>query len=133
MSAVGIRQKAALWVGIVFILGVVLGGVGGYTFSVKTHGDTHPPLSDEARRAQKVDQLTKELVLTPDQQKKLDAVLTDTQQKYKAIHDADQPQINDVRKAARNQIRGFLTADQLPKFEDHLRKLDEERRRNAAH
>lgn len=132
MSAVGVRQKAALWVGVVFVLGVVLGGVGGYTFSVKAHGDTRS-LSDDARRAQKVDQLTKELMLTQDQQKKLDAVLTETQQKYKAIHEADQPQIDAVRKVARNEIRAFLTPEQLPKFEDHLRKLDEERKRNATH
>ncbi|HUI76085.1 MAG TPA: hypothetical protein VLX32_14135 [Candidatus Acidoferrum sp.] len=133
MSAVDVKQKAALWVGVVFVLGVILGGVLGYSFAGRTHGDTRHPLNDEARRAQKVDQLTKELELTPDQQKRLDAVLTEIQGKFKAIHEADQPQIEAVRKAARDEIRAFLTPDQLPKFEEHLRKLDAERKQGAPH
>jgi len=133
MSAVDVKQKAALWVGLVFVLGLVLGGVLGYSFAAKTDGDMRPALSDTARRAQKVEQLTKELGLTTDQQKKLDEVLTEVQGKFKAIHEADQPQIEAARKAARDEIRAFLTPDQVPKFEEHLRKLDEERKKNASH
>jgi Spy/CpxP family protein refolding chaperone len=133
MSVVSVKQKAALWVGVVFVLGVILGGVLGYSFSGRTHGDMRSPLSDSARRAQKVEQLTKELGLTPDQQKKLDEVLTEVQAKFKAIHEADQPEIEAARKVARDEIRALLTPEQLPKFEEHLRKLDAERKKNAAH
>ncbi len=34
-------------------------------------------------------------------------------------------------KQGRNQIRQILTPEQLPKFEEYLRKLDEERRKRA--
>ena len=133
MNEATIKQKAALWVGAVFLLGVCLGGVLGYAFASRTQGASvsPTPISDAARRAQKVDQLTKELGLTPDQEKQLDKVIADTQAKFKAIHDSTQPQIEDARKQAREAIREFLTPEQKPKFEEHLRKLDEERRKRA--
>jgi len=125
------KQKAALWVGVVFVLGVSLGGVLGYLLASKTTGAATVTMSDAARRAQKVEALTNELGLTPDQQKQLDKVMADTQARFKAIHESTQPQIDETRKAARSQIRSFLTPEQLPKFEEHLRKLDEERKKNA--
>ena len=134
MSEVTVKQKAALWVGVVFVLGVTLGGLLGYVFANQTHGasGTPAPVSDAARRAQKVEQLTKELDLTTGQQQQLDKVLADTQARFKAIHDSTQPQIEEARKQARNQIRSFLTDAQKPQFEEHLRKLDEERKKREA-
>jgi esterase/lipase len=133
MSAATVKQKAALWVGVVFVLGVSLGGVLGYVLANKVAGASPAVLTDAARRAQKVDALTKELGLSAEQQKQLDRVLAETQTKFKAIHDSTQPQIDETRKGARNEIRSFLTPEQLPKFEEHLRKLDEERKKKEQH
>lgn len=131
MSEVSVKRKAALWVAVVFLLGISLGGLLGYVFANQNHSASAAtaPASDAARRARKVDQLTDELGLTPDQQKRLDKVLADTQAKFKAIHDSTEPQIDAARKQARNEIRSFLTEEQKPKFEEHLRRLDEERKK----
>jgi periplasmic protein CpxP/Spy len=131
MREVSVKQKAALWVAAVFVLGLTLGGVFGYMFASKAQGDTRAPMSDAARRAHRVDELTKELGLTPEQQKKLDVVITEAHTKFQAIHEADQPEIEAVRKQARDAIRAFLTPEQLPKFEAHIRRLDEERNKKA--
>jgi periplasmic protein CpxP/Spy len=131
MSEVSVKQKAALWVAVVFVLGVTLGGVFGYMFASKAQGDTRAPMRDAARRAHKVEELTKELGLSPDQQQKLDAVLTEAHAKFAAIHEADQPQIEAVKKNARSEIRAFLTPEQLPKFEEHIQRLDEERNKKT--
>ena len=131
MSGGNVKQKAALWVGVVFVLGITLGGVLGYTFAARTHGDVLEPVSDQARREHKVEQLTKELGLTLDQSKKLDTVLIEAQARYKAMHEADQPQVEAIRKTSRDEIRAFLTPEQVPKFEEHIRKLEEERRKNG--
>src|SRR5262245_29716635 len=132
MSAATVKQKAALWVGIVFVLGASLGGVLGYMLASQTAGASNAQLSDAARRVQKVETLTRELSLTPEQQKQLDTIIGNTQAQFKAIHDSTQPQIEETRKNARAQIRSFLTPEQLPKFEEHLRKMDEERKKNGG-
>jgi len=126
-----VKQRAALWVVVVFLLGASLGSVSGYLFAAHSHADTKPVLSDDARRAQKVAVLTRDLNLNIDQQKELDGAIRDAQAKFKAIHDASQPQIDATRAQAREKVRGFLTPDQRPKYEAYLLKLDEDRKRNG--
>lgn len=126
-----VKQRAAVWVAIVFLLGTSLGGVSGYLFAAHNHVDAKSGLNEDARRAQKVAILTKELNLTADQQKQLDDAIREAQGKFRAIRDASQPQIDATRAQARQKVRGFLTADQLPKYEAYLVKLDEERKRNG--
>jgi len=126
-----VKQRAALWVVVVFLLGASLGSVSGYLFAARSHADTKPVLSDDARRAQKVAVLTRDLNLNTDQQKELDEAIHDAQVKFKAIHEASQPQIDATRAQARERVRGFLTPDQRPKYEAYLLKLDEDRKRNG--
>lgn len=126
-----VKQRAAVWVAVVFVLGAVLGGVSGYLFANHSHADSKPVVSDDERRAQKVSMLTHDLNLTPDQQKQLDAAIREAQGKFKAIREATQPQIDATRAEARAKVRGFLTQDQLPKYEEYLQKIDAERKRNG--
>ena len=126
-----VKQRAALWVVVVFLLGASLGSVSGYLFEARSHADTKPALSDDARRAQKVERLTKDLKLNADQQKQLDDAIRDAQAKFKAIRDASQPQIDATRAQAREKVRGFLTPEQRTKYEAYLLQLDAERKRNG--
>jgi Spy/CpxP family protein refolding chaperone len=87
-----------------------------------------PQLSDEAKRHQKVAQLTALLTLTPEQQDRLDAIFIDTNTQFQAVHKESDAQIDAVRQKARERIRAVLTPEQLPKFEDFLRKLDTDRK-----
>jgi protein CpxP len=125
-------RKAALWVGLVFVLGLALGGVAGYLFAHQKYTVTSAaPTNDAARRAQKVQELTNLANLTPDQSQRIDAIISEVQGQLRTIRKASEPQIDEVRQKGRERIRAILTADQKPKFEEFIRKLDEERKRNA--
>jgi Spy/CpxP family protein refolding chaperone len=124
-------RKAALWVGAVFLLGAALGGVLGYLFAHRPVSAANPPLSEPERRAQKVQELTKELSLTPQQAQQLDAILLRRHTEAKAIHDQTDAQLDGVRQKGRAELRAILTPDQLPKFEEFLKRVDEERKRNG--
>jgi len=127
-----VKQRAAVWVFAVFVLGALLGSVSGYLFSERAHAEGRKPAqSDDARRAQKVALLTKDLNLTPDQAKQLDDAVREAQAKFKAIRDASQPQIDDTRAQARERVRAFLSPEQRPKYEAYLKQMDEERHRNG--
>jgi len=125
------KQRAALWIGVVFLLGASLGGVFGYHFAARSQADTRLALTEGERRAQKVALLTKEMNLTSEQQKVLDDAIREAQRKIKMVRDASQPQIDAIRGQAREKVRASLTSDQIPKYEAYLKKLDEERKRNA--
>jgi Spy/CpxP family protein refolding chaperone len=48
----------------------------------------------------------------------------------KAIHDQLDAQLEQMRQKGRAQVRAILTPEQLPKFQDFLKRMDEERKRN---
>jgi flagellar basal body-associated protein FliL len=125
------KRKAALWVGVVFLLGAALGGLLGYVFVHSSYAAPATQLTDQAKRQQRVAQLTQDLSLTNDQQQHLDTILTSMQVEFKAIRKQVDPQLDDARQRGRNQIRAILTPDQTPKFEEFLKRLDEERKKNA--
>ena len=131
MSDTATTRKAALWVGAVFLLGAALGGVLGYLFAHRPVNAANPPLSEPERRAQRVAELTKGLSLTPEQAQRLDAILFHWHGESKAIHDQSDAQIEVLRQKGRNEVRSILTPEQQPKFEEFLKRFDEERKRNA--
>ncbi|HEX9344491.1 MAG TPA: hypothetical protein VF900_01140 [Candidatus Acidoferrum sp.] len=129
MSDMSVTRKAALWVGVVFLLGAALGGMTGYVFARHTALAAPPQMNEAARRAQKVQRLTQELELAPEQQKQIEAIIASVQAQYKAIRQSAEPQVNEARQKGREQIRAILTPEQKPKFEEFLKRLDEERKR----
>jgi Spy/CpxP family protein refolding chaperone len=131
MSEMSATRKAALWVGVVFMLGAALGGMLGYVFAHHTAMAAPAQITDAEKRAQKVQRLTQELNLTAEQQKQLEAIIASVQAEYKAIHQSTDPQIDQARQKGREQIRAILTPEQKPKFEEFLKRMDEERKRNA--
>jgi len=130
MSEFSAKRKAALWVGLVFLLGAALGGVLGYVFTYRSYASQTAPLSDQARRHQRVTELTDQLHLTPDQAQQLDTIISGMQVEFKSIRKQVDPQIEEARQRGRSQIRAILKPEQKPGFEDFLRKLDEERKKN---
>ncbi|MGB2624787.1 MAG: hypothetical protein WA857_21560 [Candidatus Acidiferrum sp.] len=126
------KRKAALWVAVVFVLGAALGGVFGFFYGHRSVvSASNPPMSEPARRARKVEQLTQELGLTSAQSRQLDTILSQLHADYKAIHDQSEAQMDVERQKGRDQIRAILTPEQKPKFEEFLKRMDEERKKNG--
>jgi hypothetical protein len=124
MNEATAKQRAAVWVAVVFLLGASLGGVVGYIFAHRAVS-ANLVMTVSQRRAQKVEELTRMAHLTPDQRQQLEGILSDLHAQYKNLDD----ERDDARQKSRNRIRGILTQDQVPGFEEFLRKIDEERKR----
>ena len=131
MNETTAKRKAALWVGAVFLLGAMLGGILGFLFAHRPVSAASAPLSEPERRARRVEQLTHELALTPQQAQQIDSILLQRHAETKALHDQLDEQMNQVREKGRAQVRTILTPEQLPRFEDFLKRMDEERKRNT--
>jgi Spy/CpxP family protein refolding chaperone len=132
MSEISATRKAALWVGVVFLLGAALGGTLGYSFAHRPVSAASAPLPEPERRAQRVKQLTELLNLTSAQSQQADAILQQWHTEVKTIHDQSDEQIEQIRQRRRDQIRTILTPEQKPKFEDFLKNLDQQKKRNGA-
>lgn len=128
------NRKAIALLLVLFLLGIALGALGTYLASGRIWG-THAAgeRTPVQKRARVLERLTQELNLTADQRKQLEGILADTQAKYDAIHQQMMPQFDQVRHQSREQIRAILTPEQRPKFEEFLRRVDEERRKRSGH
>lgn len=129
------KRRAALWVATVFVLGVALGGVFGYFYGHRgTVAAAPPPLTDAERRAKRLEQLTHELSLNDAQHQQMDVLLTQIHTDFDAVRAKNSHQLeadlDQERQKSRDQIRAILTPEQIPKFEEYLKRLDAERKRN---
>jgi hypothetical protein len=129
-----VRQKAAFWLALVFILGAATGGVFGYSFAHSSYAanKSYPQMNDAEKRTKKVAEMTAAVGLTQEQAQKADAIIASTQTQIKGMRDKSNVEVEAVRLAGRDQVRAFLTDEQKPKFEEFVRKIDEERKKQQA-
>jgi Spy/CpxP family protein refolding chaperone len=125
------NRKAVLLVVLVFALGISLGSVGTYVLTTRVHAarmTEHNPANHMAM-------FTRDLNLNLDQQKQIQAILTETRARYAEIHKRDDPEYEQARQQGRQRIRQVLTDEQRAKFEDLLRRMDADRlrRQSEAH
>ena len=125
-----IRKKAAIWLALVFVLGTATGGVFGYSLARRSYAATRAVvLSEPERRAKKIAEMTQSIGLTAEQQQKVDGIIKNAQTDIRTIHEKNDAEVDVVRMRARAQMREFLTAEQMPKFEQYMQRLDEERKK----
>jgi Spy/CpxP family protein refolding chaperone len=126
------NRKAILLVFLVFALGIALGAVGTYVVTTRVLAAHSPAVRNPANT---MALFTKDLNLTADQQKQIEAILNDTRSRYADIHKRDDPEYEKTRQEGRDRIRQVLTPEQGPKFEELLLKMDAERlkRQNEGH
>jgi Spy/CpxP family protein refolding chaperone len=125
------KREAALLVFVVFLLGLLVGAVGNHFYGERVWGGRQEfvPPRHGASSAQVLNEFTRELQLTPDQQSKVGAIIDDTRAQVRALYAPLDAQHEQLRQQARARIRAVLTPDQLPKFDQFMQRIDEQRRK----
>jgi len=128
------RQKARLWLALVFILGAAIGGVFGYSFAHRSYAATQGPttLSEPERRAKRIAEMTREVGLTPEQSTQIDQIIRQAHDEIKAIHEKTDADVDVVRQKTREQMRSLLTPEQKPKFEAWIQRMDQEKKKQQG-
>jgi hypothetical protein len=130
METKNARLEAAVLVFVVFLLGLLLGGVGSHLWDERVLGQE--PVNTKPTRDQVVNDLTQRLELTPDQQKQVAGKIDETRAKWQALYAPLDAPREQIRQQGRANIRAVLTPDQQFKFDDFLKRLDEQRKKEAA-
>lgn len=109
---------------VVFLLGLLVGGVGSHLWGERVWGHAEAsPRQGPPSRAKVIDDLTRELQLTPDQQKQLGVIIDETRAQMAEQHEQ-------IRQQGRARIRAILSSDQQTKFEQFMQRIDEQRRKD---
>jgi len=122
------KREAALLVVVVFLLGVLLGGVGNHLWGQRVWGVASVPHG----RDQVMAQLTSQLQLTPDQVQQVGKIVDETRAQMRALNAPQDAQRDQIRHQGRDRIRALLTPEQKPKFEEFTRRIDEQRKKDEA-
>jgi|SRR5215472_12327993 len=123
------QTKARVIVVAVFVLGLVAGGLSMTLYQRITNAsDTHAGRPRGAKPQDYVlEKMNNTLNLTPDQQSSIREILKGTFEQYGDIKKDMEPRLDVVRQQGRQRIREVLRPDQLPKYEEMVRKHDSER------
>ncbi|HEY6467166.1 MAG TPA: periplasmic heavy metal sensor [Candidatus Acidoferrales bacterium] len=112
------KSEAGLLVLVVFVLGLLVGGVGNHLWGAHVWGSTRQDHVGPGRPAPPP--LSQVLGLSPDQQKQWDAIFNETHPQFQAL-DA---QRNALFEQTRAKFRAILTPEQQVKFDAMAKERD---------
>jgi hypothetical protein len=121
--------KAFLALGLVFVSGIVLGGLGHRYFSLREVEASRPrrPSMEEMRKMY-LQEMKDRLNLSSKQLDDLRVVLDQTDAKYKEVREKYRPEMQAIQDEQVTRINSLLSAEQQQEYAK-LRKEREERRR----
>jgi hypothetical protein len=103
------RFEAGILVFVVFLLGMLLGGVGTHLWGARVWGETRPAPTMKRVPGQFMAVMTQRLQLTPDQQKQFESMLDDTKSKLTSLYGPVDQERDQIRAANRARMRAVLT------------------------
>lgn len=120
------RWTIALYMGLVFVCGGVVGAFGHRLYTVSGVSANVTPRNPEEFRKRFQADLKARLQLTDDQLSKLDAIMEDTRKQFRATRAVIEPEMRKIREDQQQKISALLSPEQQTEWQ----KIQEERARN---
>jgi Spy/CpxP family protein refolding chaperone len=117
-------RRAYLYFALTFLLGAVVGGAGFFFFGWYT-GHWHRGFNKD----RVVRHMSRDLKLSPAQTEQLSGIMDDSMQKFRALREQGKPQFDALQAETRDRIRQILTPEQVIRFNEMVRRLDEAQKR----
>src|SRR5262245_31084150 len=114
------RLKVWLVLVVVFMLGSITGGALTALYRSRSGGE-------KPDRNSRLEKIRKELNLTDEQTKAVNAILDDTKNEYRALRTELRPRFEEPRMKARAKMRALLTPEQQQKFDAIVAQQDAQR------
>lgn len=128
------------WIGVTFLSTLVLGVAVGIVVDrtvlervVHSGGDVVSRDGSESRTRRWFNKLTSELDLSPDQQERLQAVLSKNHDTAHAFWSQSRAEFDELRETFRNDIRQLLTEEQKARYDAMLAEHDTRRKERSQH
>ncbi|HVA01472.1 MAG TPA: hypothetical protein VMV34_07435 [Terriglobia bacterium] len=118
-------RRVYLYFMLTFLLGIVVGGVGLYTYGWYT-GQWRPKFN----RQHVIEVLQRKLGLSSTQTAQLKQIVDEMQSKQGAVRQQVEPQFQAIREEARSRTRVILNPEQLQKFNEMVKRWDEWRKKH---
>jgi hypothetical protein len=122
------RMKVLLAFLAIFVLGFAAGALSLTAYNRRVEAGRQSTRAGKFDRERYVKQMTEAVGIRPQQIGALNAILDETREEFLALRRRLDPQFEEIRQRARNRIRGILDAEQQARFNQFVKRWDEERR-----
>jgi hypothetical protein len=124
------RGTVALYMGLVFACGAVVGGFGHRLYTTEAVSASTRRSPEEFRK-RFMSEMGSRLKLSGDQVGKLEKILDDTRARFRATRDSINPQMDKIREDQHQQIKAILNPDQGAEYEKMRQEREAEVKRNG--
>jgi uncharacterized protein YeaO (DUF488 family) len=122
------RLTIALYVGLIFASGVVL-GVFGHSLYAVTTVRSNPP---EDLRKKTLAEMQKRMQLSSDQVSKINSIMDETRARFHEVRERYRPEMDALQKDQRDKVRSILSPTQLTEYEKMLKEREEHQKQNSG-
>jgi hypothetical protein len=120
----------ALYVGLIFASGAVLGVFGHSLYSVTTVKSSSP--KPEEVRKKKLAEMQSRMKLSDEQVSRINSIYDETRVKFHEMRERHRPEVDALEKAQREKVRATLSPDQQAEYEKMLKEQDEHQKQNGG-
>jgi Spy/CpxP family protein refolding chaperone len=124
------RLTIALYVGLIFASGAVLGVFGHSLYAVSTVISKGGPKSEDVRKRW-MGELQTRLKLSADQSAKINSISDETRARFHEVRHRMDPEMEKIGKEQREKMRSVLTPDQQTEYEKMLKEREEHQKQNG--
>lgn len=128
------RWTIALYVGLIFVSGVVLGVFGHSLYAVTVVKSGQPPRrpTPEEVRKKTLAEMQARMKLTDEQVSRINSIYDETRARVSEVHEKYRPQMDAITKDQRDKVRSILSADQVSEYEKMLKERDEREKQRGG-
>jgi len=125
------RVTIALYVGLIFASGVVLGVFGHSLYAVTTVRSSPNPRPEDVRK-KTLAEMQNRMKLSDEQVSKINSIYDETRARVHEVHEKYKPQMDAITKDQRDKVRSILSPDQVSEYEKMLKERDEHQKQNGG-
>jgi len=124
------RLTIALYVGLIFASGAVLGVFGHSLYAVSTvkSNSTRP----EDVRKKNLTLMQTRMKLTDEQVSKINSIFDETRARFHEVRERYHPEMDKIQQEQRDKVRSFLSPDQRAEYEKMLKEQDEHQKQERG-
>jgi Spy/CpxP family protein refolding chaperone len=124
------RLTIALYVGLIFACGVVLGVFGHSLYAVTTVNSKSP--KPEELRKKRLAEMQTRMKLSDEQVAKINSIYDETRAKFHEVRERYKPEMDSLESAQRDKVRSVLTETQRAEYEKMLKEREEQQKQNGG-
>lgn len=128
-----LRLSVAFYLFLVFLSGVVVGGLAHRFYTVREVRAERKPRSSEEYRRNYIEEMNSRLALNESQVRQLNEILDATRSRYREMRERLKPELKSIQQEQVEKIRAILSPNQVAEYEKMRAERDSRRGQDRKH